>query len=48
MGINSVRSKEQPIALLKLLALGEKDRLAGLGPPVEESHAQLAQRRKPR
>jgi hypothetical protein len=48
MVIESVQQhheKENLIALQKLLALGEKDRLAGKGLSVKESRAQLAQRR---
>jgi len=52
MVIESVRQyqdKESLIAALKLIALGEKDRLVGKGISVAESRAQLAaarQRRK--
>ena len=42
------REKEELIALLKLLALGEKDRKADHGISVENSRAQLAQRRQQR
>lgn len=51
MVIESVRrfqEKEDLIALLKLLALGEKDRQAGLGLTVQASRALLAQRRQNR
>ncbi len=47
-GVQQYQDKEDLIALLKLLALGEKDRQAGLGLSVEESRAQLAQRRQQR
>ena len=43
-----LQDKEDQIALLKLLALGEKDRQAGQGLTVQESRAQLAQRRQSR
>jgi PHD/YefM family antitoxin component YafN of YafNO toxin-antitoxin module len=43
--VQQYQEKENLIALLKLLALGEKDRLAGKGLSVQESRAQLAQRR---
>jgi ABC-type ATPase involved in cell division len=41
-GVQQNQDKEDLIALLKLLALGEKDRQAGLGLSVQESRAQLA------
>ena len=44
-GVHQYREKQELIALLKLLALGEKDRQAGLGLSVQASRAQLAQRR---
>lgn len=43
------QEKESLIAALKIMALGEKDRMQGKGIPVAESRAQLAaarQRRK--
>ena len=40
-GVQQYQDKEDLIALLKLLALGEKDRQAGLGLSVQESRAQL-------
>ena len=46
-GVRQYQDKEDLIALLKLLALGEKDRQAGLGLSVQEARAQLAQRRQP-
>lgn len=46
--VQQYQEKEDLIALLKLLALGEKDRQAGLGLSVQESREQLAQRRQPR
>jgi PHD/YefM family antitoxin component YafN of YafNO toxin-antitoxin module len=45
-GVRQYQDKEDLIALLKLLALGEKDRQAGLGLSVQEARAQLAQRRQ--
>ena len=45
-GVQQYQDKEDLIALLKLLALGEKDRQAGLGLSVQEARAQLAQRRQ--
>ena len=47
-GVQQYQEKQELIALLKLLALGEKDRQAGLGLSVEASRAQLAQRRQQR
>ncbi len=44
-GVQQYQDKEDLIALLKRLALGVKDRQAGLGLSVQESRAQLAQRR---
>ena len=46
--VQRFQEKEDLIALLKLLALGEKDRQAGQGLSVQESRAQLAQRRQSR
>lgn len=46
-GVRQYQDKEDLIALLKLLALSEKDRQAGLGLSVQEARAQLAQRRQP-
>ncbi len=40
--VQQYQEKEDLIALLELLALGEKDRQAGLGLSVQESRAQLA------
>jgi hypothetical protein len=47
-GGRQLQEKQELIALLKLLALGEKDRQASLGLSVEESRKQLAQRRQQR
>ncbi len=47
--VKQFQEKESLIAALKVMALGEKDRLHGKGIPVAESRAQLAaarQRRK--
>ena len=44
--VQRFQDKENLIALLKLLALGEKNRQAGHGLTVQESRAQLAQRRQ--
>lgn len=46
--VQRFQEKEDLIALLKLLALGEKDRQAGQGLTLQESRAQLAQRRQSR
>lgn len=45
--VEQYQEKENLIALLKLVALGEKDRQAGKGLSVEEARAQLAQQRQP-
>ncbi len=47
-GVQQYQEKEELIALLKLLALGEKDLKADHGISVENSRAQLAQRRQQR
>lgn len=47
-GIKQYQDKENLIAMLKLVALGEKDRLAGQGHSVEEVRALLAQMRAQR
>lgn len=47
-GVQQYQDKQELIALLKLLALGEKDRQAGLGVSVEAARAQLADRRRAR
>lgn len=44
-GIKQYQDKENLIAMLKLVAMGEKDRLAGQGQSVEEVRALLAQKR---
>ena len=46
--VQRYQEKEDLIALLKLPALGEKDRQAGQGLSVQDSRAQLAQRRQSR
>jgi len=46
--VRQYQKKEDLIALLKLLGLGEKDQKAGLGVSVEKSRAQLARRRQQR
>ena len=46
--VQQYQDKQELIALLKVLALGEKDRQAGQGLSVQESRAQLAQRRQAR
>jgi hypothetical protein len=46
--VQRLQDKESQIALLKLLALAEKDRQAGHGLSVQEARAQLAQRRQGR
>ncbi|PVE44262.1 type II toxin-antitoxin system Phd/YefM family antitoxin [Limnohabitans planktonicus] len=43
--VQQYQEKENLITLLKLIALGEKDRMAGQGHSVEESRALLAQAR---
>ena len=45
-GVQQYQEKEELIALLKLLALGEKDLKADHGISVENSRAQLVQRRQ--
>jgi hypothetical protein len=47
-GVKQFQEKESLIAALKIMALGEKDRLAGRGLSVTESRAQLAAARKTR
>jgi PHD/YefM family antitoxin component YafN of YafNO toxin-antitoxin module len=47
-GVRQHQEKQELIVLLKLLAPGDKDRQAGLGLSVEQSRAQLAQRRQQR
>lgn len=47
-GVQQYQDKQELIALLKLLTLGDKDRQAGLGLSVEQTRAQLAQRRRQR
>ena len=42
------QAKESLIAVLKIMALGEKDRVRGQGFPVAESRAQLASARQRR
>jgi PHD/YefM family antitoxin component YafN of YafNO toxin-antitoxin module len=44
-GVKQYQEKVELIALLKLIALGEKDRLAGTGVSIAESRALLAARR---
>ena len=41
-GVNQFQEKETLIAALKLIALGEKDRLQGKGISVVQSRAELA------
>jgi len=41
-GITQFQAKEALIAALRIMALGEKDRLQSKGLSVEESRAQLA------
>lgn len=47
-GVKQFQQKEDLIAALKIIALGEKDRLQGRGISVEESRAQLLAARKGR
>lgn len=47
-GVHPHHEKRERGALLKLLAMGEEDRQAGLGLSVEASRAQLARRRQQR
>jgi hypothetical protein len=44
-GIQQYQDKENLIAMLKVVAMGEKDRLDGQGQSVEEVRALLAQKR---
>ena len=46
--VQQYQEKENLITLLKLIALGEKDRLAGQGHSVQEARAMLAQARTSR
>lgn len=46
--VKQFQEKESLIAALKVIALGEKDRLQGKGFSVEESRAQLAAARQRR
>lgn len=46
--VKQFQERESLIAALKIVALGEKDRLHGKGISVEESRAQLAAARKRR
>ena len=48
MGIVEYEEQQQAIALLKLIALGEKDRKAGKGISAAEMKARLAQKRDSR
>ena len=47
-GVKQYQEKENLIAMLKLVALGEKDRLAGKGHSAQEARALLAQKRNER
>ena len=47
-GVKQYQEKEALIAALKVIALGEKDRLQGRGMSVTESRAQLAAARQRR
>ena len=47
-GVQQYQDKENLIAMLKVVAMGEKDRLAGQGQSVEEVRALLAQKRTKR
>ncbi len=47
-GIEQFQEKESLIAVLKIIALGEKDRLQGNGLSAEASRAQLAAARQHR
>jgi hypothetical protein len=47
-GIEQFQEKESLIAVLKIIALGEKDRLQGNGLSAETSRAQLAAARQHR
>ena len=47
-GVQEYQAKQELIALLKLLTLGDKDWQAGLGLSVEQTRAQLTQRRRQR
>lgn len=44
-GIRQYQDKENLIAMLKLVAMGKKDRLAGQGQSVKEVRTWLAQKR---
>ena len=45
-GVKEYQEKESLIAALKIMALGEKDRLQGKGLSVQESRTQLAAARQ--
>jgi hypothetical protein len=47
-GVKEYQKKESLIAALKIMALGEKDRVQGKGLSAEESRAQLLAARKSR
>jgi acyl-homoserine lactone acylase PvdQ len=47
-GVKQYQDKENLIAMLRLMALGENDRLAGAGHSVDEARALLEQKRKER
>jgi hypothetical protein len=47
-GVKQYQEKENLIAMLKLVALGEKDRLAGKGHSAQEARALLTQKRNER
>lgn len=47
-GVKEYQEKESLIAALKIMALGEKDRVQGKGLSAEESRAQLLAARKSR
>jgi hypothetical protein len=47
-GIKQYQDKENLIAMLKLVAMGEKDRLADQGQSVEQVRALLAKKRAER
>lgn len=47
-GVKQFQEKEDLIAILKIIALGEKDRLQGKGFTVEETRAELRAARQSR
>jgi hypothetical protein len=47
-GVKQYRQKEELVAALKIMAMGEKDRLQGKGFPAADSRTQLVAARQSR